>query len=89
MWTAEDLRKLGAVLVGTPTGGKPNSYGDVSTFSLPNSGLQVGYSTKYFRLREGEDPPSVAPEVTVETTLADVRSGRDPLLEAAAAFASR
>jgi hypothetical protein len=86
MWTAEDLRKLGAVLVGSPTGGKPNAYGDVATFSLPNSRIQVGYSTKYFRLREGEDPPAVMPELAVEPTLADLRSGRDPLLEAAIAF---
>jgi len=89
LWTADDLRKLGAVLVGSPTGGKPNSYGDVRTFSLPNSRLEVGYSTKYFRLLEGEDPPSLMPEVAVEPTIADLRAGRDPLLEAAIAFGSR
>jgi hypothetical protein len=40
MWTADDLRQLGAVLVGSPTGGKPNSYGNNSTLQLPNSQLQ-------------------------------------------------
>jgi hypothetical protein len=85
MWTADDLRKLGAVLVGSPTGGKPNSYGNNSTLQLPNSLLQVGYSTRYYQLISGSDPPSIAPELAVEETIADLRAGRDPLLDAAVA----
>jgi hypothetical protein len=83
MWTANDLRRLGAILVGGPTGGKPNSYGNVRNFSLPNSGLPVSYSTTYFRIIEDADPPSLLPELPVDPTLADYRSGRDPVLEAA------
>jgi len=86
LWTADDLRKLGAVLVGSPTGGKPNAYGDVLTFSLPNSQIQVTYSTRFFRLIEDADPPSLMPAVAVEPTVDDLRAGRDPLLEAAVAF---
>jgi C-terminal processing protease CtpA/Prc len=82
MWTADDLRKLGAVLVGSPTGGKPNSYGNVSTLQLPNSLLQVGYSTRHYQLLTGSDPPWIAPELAVEPTIADLRAGRDALLEA-------
>ena len=41
-----------ATLVGEPTGGKPNAYGDVRTFSLPNSRLVIRYSTK--RLAAGK-----------------------------------
>jgi hypothetical protein len=83
--TADDLRKLGAVLVGSPTGGKPNSYGNTSTLQLPNSLLQVSYSTRYFQLFNGSDPPWLAPELAVDETIADLRAGRDPLLEAAVA----
>jgi hypothetical protein len=89
VWTADDLRKLGAVLVGSPTGGKPNSYGDTRSFTLPNAGVPVSYSTKQFRLVEGEDPPSLAPSLAVEPTVADLRAGRDPVLEAAVAYAAR
>jgi hypothetical protein len=89
LWTADDLRKMGAVLVGGPTGGKPNSYGDVLSFALPNSRIEVTYWTKYFRLIEGQDPPSLLPEIAVEPTRADLIAGRDPLLEAAIAFGSR
>ena len=85
MWTADDLRRLGAVLVGSPTGGKPNAYGNVSTLQLPNSLIQVGYSTRYYQIVDGSDPPWIAPELAVEPTVADLRAGRDPLLEAAIA----
>ncbi len=85
MWTADDLRKLGAMLVGGPTGGKPNSYGNNNTFQLPNSQLQVSYSTRHYQLVSGSDPPWIAPEIAVEPTVADLRAGRDPLLAAAVA----
>jgi hypothetical protein len=85
MWTADDLRRLGAVLVGSPTGGKPNSYGNVRTLQLPNSLIQVGYSTRYFEIVAGSDPEWIAPNLLVEPTIADLRAGRDPLLEAALA----
>jgi hypothetical protein len=85
MWTADDLRKLGAVLVGSPTGGKPNSYGNTSTLQLPNSLLPVSYSTRYYQLFGGSDPPWLAPELAVDETIADLRAGRDPLLDAAVA----
>ena len=83
MWTADDLRKLGALLVGSPTGGKPNSYGNTSTLQLPNSLLPVSYSTRHYQLVVGSDPPWLAPELAVDETIADLRAGRDPLLEAA------
>jgi hypothetical protein len=82
LWTADDLRRLGAVVAGEPTGGRPNHYGDVRTFGLPNCRLQVGYSTRFFRLVEGADPPSLVPDLLVEPTIDDLRAGRDPVLEA-------
>ena len=83
MMNAHQLREhLGATLVGEPTGGKPNSFGELRWFRLPRSGLQVFYSTKYFRML-AEDPPAVEPEVLVELTAADHFAGRDPVLERA------
>lgn len=83
MWTADDLRKLGASLVGSPTGGKPNSYGNASEFFLANSGLRVQYSTRSYQLITGSDPPWLGPELAVEPTIDDYREGRDPVLAAA------
>lgn len=83
MMNAHQLRENAhATLVGEPTGGKPNSYGEVRTFRLPNSGLSVSYSTKYFRMLE-EDPPSVEPDVLVELESGAHFGGQDPVLRRA------
>lgn len=71
-----------ATLVGEPTGGKPNCYGDIGVFGLPNSGLQVRYSKKYFRLTKDGDPPSREPDITVTRSWEDYLAGRDPVLDA-------
>lgn len=74
-----------ATLVGEPTGGRPNHYGEVRTFALPNSKLVVSYSTKYFK-QSREDTPSLMPDLTVELTSADYFAGRDPVIEAILAY---
>ena len=80
MMNALDLRRGGGILYGEPTGGKPNAYGDVKSFALPNSGFQVFYSTKLFTLVAG-DPASVDPDVPVPITFDHYLAGRDPVLE--------
>ena len=68
------------ILVGEPTGGKPNSYGEVRTFSLPNSGIFVQYCTKYFKT-VGGDPESLFPDYDVEISFADYINCKDPVLD--------
>lgn len=82
---AVELRSsLGAILIGEPTGQKPNAYGEVRTFSLPRSGITVRYSTRFWRSVSG-DPESLNPDILVEETAADYFSGRDAALEKALA----
>jgi C-terminal processing protease CtpA/Prc len=84
MMAAMDFKdELHAVLVGEPTGGKPNSFGEVKRATLPNSNLTIYYPTKYFRPISDGDPESIMPDVTVRLTLEDFLAGRDPVLEAA------
>ncbi len=71
-----------AVLMGEPTGGKPNHFGQVSGFPLPHSKLVVHHSTKWFQKVEG-DPEAVVPDVEIPVTSADLFGGRDPVIEAA------
>jgi len=79
---ALDLKKeAGASFAGEPTGGKPNHFGEVQVFKLPNSGLPVSYSTKYFRAVDG-DPETIVPDLLVEFTAADFLAQKDPVLEA-------
>jgi hypothetical protein len=68
------------IVVGEPTGGKPSHYGEVRSFFLPNSGLKVTYSTKYFTPSK-EETPSLMPDIVVELSSAEYFAGRDPVLE--------
>jgi hypothetical protein len=80
--------KLGATLIGEPTGQKPNSYGELRWLVLPHSQIIVRYSTKYWRTARG-DPPSLDPDILVRTSSADYFGLRDPVLETAIEFPSR
>ncbi len=78
---ALDIRRLtNAAFYGEPTGGKPNHYGEVRSFNLPNSAMTVQYSTRLFQTESG-DPASLFPDVLVELSSADYFGGRDPVLE--------
>jgi hypothetical protein len=75
------LRKNhGAVLVGEPTAGSPNHFGEVKTLELPKSKLKLQYSTKRFE----HAPPgttTIEPDHLAEVTYADWLAGRDVVLE--------
>jgi hypothetical protein len=84
MFAAMNFRDgLHAILVGEPTGNKPNHYGQAESFVLPNSKLKVAYSTKHFHLIQDADPSTLAPDIFVPYSLNDFLAGRDPVLEAA------
>ncbi len=86
MSNAHQLRdRAGAVLIGEPTGGKPNHFGEIQSFTLPNSKLVVSHSTKWFQ-RFDEDLDAVYPDVPVEVESADFFAGNDPVLKAALGY---
>jgi hypothetical protein len=72
--------------VGEPTGGSPNSYGEVATMLLPNSQLAVNYSTRYFSFPQ-YPPGSMMPDVVVPFGSADYFARHDPFLAAVLADA--
>ena len=81
---AELERYTGAVLVGEPTGGRPNQYGEIETFALPHSGLTVSYASWYFQTSDPWDArPWVTPDLFVDLTFEDFSAGRDRVLETA------
>ncbi len=71
-----------AVLLGLPTGGSPNHYGEIKFFELPHCKWLVQYSTKYFQATN-DNADSVAPDISIEPTAADYFSGHDPVFNAA------
>lgn len=73
-------RRLDATLIGEPTGQKPDSFGELRSFELPNTGWRIQCSTKRFVLF-GDDRPSLDPAVRIEQRFTDLMAGRDPVLE--------
>ena len=76
-------RETEVILVGEPTGGSPNAFGEMRRLELPNSRIPVWYSTKAFQLIPGRpDATTVEPEIEIQLTSEAHFGGRDPVLEA-------
>lgn len=76
-----DFKKYtNATIVGESTSGKPNHYGEVRSFNLPKSKLEVYYSTKYFK-RVEDDLGTIKPDIEIKTSFDDFINGIDPAFE--------
>ncbi|MGH3024444.1 MAG: hypothetical protein ACRDNI_12365 [Gaiellaceae bacterium] len=83
-------RETGAVLVGEPTGGAPNQYGDSETVPLPETGWTAYLPVVYVEKSDPDDPRvAVEPDVPVAWSAEDFFAGRDPALSAALRRAPR
>jgi hypothetical protein len=82
----DDLDRLtDAVFIGEPASSRPTGYGDAYRSTMPNSGIAVRTSIKYWQ--SGQDMrPYVPIDIAAPLTLADYAAGRDPALEAALAY---
>lgn len=81
MVNAIDARQeMNAILVGEPSGSKPNSYSENDELTLPNSRLEVSYSTRYYKLQDN-DTPSLIPDKLIEPVWELYTTGRDPAIE--------
>lgn len=86
MMNAQQFREqTHATLVGEPTGGKPNSFGEVKVLQLPNSKWKVHYCTKYFKMLPETDPDAVYPDIQRPMNSKAYFGGKDPALEYALA----
>lgn len=84
LMNAIELRdQTAAILMGESSGGKPNHYGEVRRFTLPNSGLSVQYSTRFWNLVPELDTPALDPDILVVQTRKRLLSGRDVVLDTA------
>ncbi|MGH9868866.1 MAG: hypothetical protein ACREAA_11965 [Candidatus Polarisedimenticolia bacterium] len=88
MVNAIDFRKeTNALLVGEPIGERPNSYSENDEMTLPNSGVVLSYSTRYYKFLD-EDVPAVLPDQRIDPSWADYKGGRDPVMEWILAYRS-
>lgn len=75
--------RLHATLVGESTSGARSGYGEVKVAVLPNSKLQVRFTSKWWGSHEKAEQDVLVPDIPAPLSLADATSGRDPVLEAA------
>jgi C-terminal processing protease CtpA/Prc len=69
-----------ATLVGEPTGGKPNHFGEVKTLHLSNTNIDVYYSSKYFKTTN-EDKDSLYPDIVIPLMSSSYFKGKDDFLD--------
>lgn len=79
-------RETKAILVGEPSGGAPNQFGDRIPIELPRAGLTAYVAAEWVEVAPGDTRLAVEPDVAVEPTAADALAGRDPVLERAVAL---
>jgi hypothetical protein len=81
-------RETRAILIGEPTGGAPNQYGDAQAVDLPNhKDLLVRVSTRYHEFSFADDPRLThEPHLAVPLRSSDYFAGKDPVLAAALAY---
>jgi hypothetical protein len=79
--TVDFMNLAEVVTVGEESGGRPNHFGEIQRFVLPESKLVINHSTKYFVLLE-KDVPSILPQLMVPISFEDYMHGIDSALEA-------
>lgn len=77
------------ILIGEPSGGKVNSYGDSKKIMLPNSGITVRVSTLWWQEDERDKRQWTAPQIAAELTYADYHNNVDPALQAAIGYVAK
>ena len=78
--TADFRNDLKAILVGEPTGARPNGYQENRGFSLPNSHLPMSYSIELYKFSEA-DTPGILPDKRIEPDWKSFLAGRDTALD--------
>jgi hypothetical protein len=73
-------KETNAMILGEPPGERPNSYSENDEMKLPNSGLIVSYSTRYYKFLD-EDVPAFEPDTRIDPKWNDYLEGRDAVLE--------
>jgi peptidase S41-like protein len=79
-----------ALFVGEPTAGRPNGYGEIRRFRLPQSGLEIRYSAwRYQPSSPGDTRAAIMPDLAAVLTAADYNQGVDTAMEAIRAYRPR
>lgn len=81
LMNAVDLkRNFNSILIGESTSGNVNHYGEVRGVDLPNSKIEVAYSTKYWEVWKGHKGPLV-PDVSIKYSISNFKHNVDEAIE--------
>ena len=83
MLNAIQLKKQTDVtIIGESTSGKPNHFGDIKSFRLPKTNVEIFYSTKQFRMLANANPNTLVPDLEIPLKSSDWFEGKDSFLNA-------
>lgn len=81
MMNAIELKQTtNATFVGEPTGGNINHFGEIKSFTLPNTNTRITYSTKYWENWK-DHSGALQPDIEVSNSIFDFMKSIDPVLE--------
>nr|WP_286161278.1 S41 family peptidase [Clostridium sp. KNHs214] len=80
LYVLEFQKLTNAKFFGEPTGGKPIHYGDMRNMTLPNSKLNITYSTKFLKTSTNE-ADTFTPDFIIEPSIKDYLKGIGPVIE--------
>lgn len=80
LYTGFLRRDTHALVAGEEMGGAVNAYGDVRRFHLPNSGIEITYSSRHFDPWPTDRPPWRL-DIPVEVSSQQYFAGEDPVLD--------
>ena len=81
LMNAIDLKRdYNSILIGEPTSGNVNHYGETRGFYLPNSKIIIGYSTKYWENWKGYSG-SLKPDIQIDYSIENFKNNIDEVIE--------
>ncbi|MBL7805785.1 MAG: hypothetical protein JNL02_18725 [Saprospiraceae bacterium] len=69
-----------ATLIGDQPAERPNHYGEVRSFRLPNSGLEIVHSSRFMRIVE-KNGKALDIDQKITPSFDDFKNGKDPVLD--------
>ena len=78
--TIDFKKETNAIILGEPPADRPNSYSENNEMKLPNSGVVVSFSTRYYKFLE-QDTPAFEPDIRIDPDWKSFREGRDTVME--------
>lgn len=72
-------RLTSTILIGEPTGGSPQMFGNPTYIQSPNKHIRLAIATAYFDNYPNYEDDAIIPDLLIEKTIEDYRNDKDPI----------